>query len=75
MEEGAAKLAVGDPVQAHVLLGAHDFADARVFDGVQLVGGEAASGEAFTRFPQPLGAKETPNMVGAKRWTGHGLLP
>ena len=75
VKEGAAKLAVGDPLQAHILLGAHDFANARVLDCVQLGGGEAAGGETLARFPQPLGAKETPDMVGAKRRTGHGLLP
>ena len=75
VKEGAAKLAVGDPLQAHILLGAHDFADARVLDCVQLGGGEAAGGETLTRFPQPLRAKETPDMVGAKRRTGHGSLP
>ena len=75
VKEGAAKLAVGDPLQAYILLGAHDFANARVLDCVQLGGGQAASGETLARFPEPLGAKETPDMVGAKRWTGHGLLP
>src|SRR3984957_8294749 len=70
VEEGAAKLAVGDPLKAHVLLGAHDFADARVLEGVHLASGEAASGETRTRSPQPLRAKETPDMVGAKRRTG-----
>ena len=72
VKEGAAKLAVGNPLQAHILLGAHDFANARVLDCVQLGGGEAAGGETLARFPQPLGAKETADMVGAKWRTGHG---
>jgi hypothetical protein len=71
VEEGAAKLAVRNPLQAHILLGAHHVADARVLDGVQLVGGQAASGEKLAGFPQPLRAKETPDMVGAKRRFGH----
>ena len=75
VEEGAAKLAVGNPLQAHVLLGAHDFANARVLDCVQFGGGQAAGGEKLARFPQPLRAKETPDMVGAKRRTGHSSLP
>src|ERR1700722_3945600 len=72
VEEGAAKLAVGNALKAHVRLGAHYFANARVLDCMQLSGGEAAGGEAFTRFPQPLGAKETPYMVCAKRRAGRG---
>ena len=72
MEEGASKLAVGNPLQAHILLGADHFADARVLDCMQLGGGEAAGGEKLTRFPQALGAKKTPDMVGAKRRTRHG---
>src|ERR1700722_8253078 len=75
VKEGAAKLAVGNRLQARILLGAHDFANARVLDCVQLVGRQGASGETLARFPQSLGAKETPNMVGAKRRTGHGFLP
>ena len=72
VKEGAAKLAVGDPLQAHILLRAHDFADALVLDRVQFSGGKAAGGEKLARFPQPLRAKEAPDMVGAKRRTGHG---
>ena len=75
VKEGAAKLAVGDPFKAHVLLGAHDFANAGVLDCVQFGGGEAASGETLARFPQPLGTKKASDMIGAKRRTGHGLLP
>ena len=73
MEEGAAKLAVGDSLQAHILLGAHDFANASVLDCVQLGGGKAAGGETLARLPQPFRTKETPDMVGAKRRTGHRL--
>ena len=35
VKEGAAELAVRDPLQAHILLGAHDLADALVLDRVQ----------------------------------------
>ena len=73
VKEGAAKLAVGDPLQAHILLRAHDFANARVLDCVQFGGGEAAGGETLARFPQPLRAEKAPDMVGAKRRTGHRL--
>src|ERR1700722_16523319 len=71
VKEGAAKLAVGDPLKAHILLGAHDFADARVLDGVQLGGGEAASGENLGASPQPFGTKKASDVIGAKRRTGH----
>ena len=73
MKEGAAKLAVGDPLQAHILLRAHDLADALVLDCVQFGGGEAAGGEKLARLPQPLRAKKAADMVGAKRRTGHRL--
>ena len=71
---GAAKLAVGDPLETHILLGAHDLADALVLDCVQFGRGKMASGEAIARFSQPLGAKEAADMVGAKR-RRHGILP
>src|SRR3984957_10325212 len=70
VEEGAAKLAVGDPLKAHVLLGAHDFANASDLDDVQLVCGESAIAETLTLYSQPLREKQTPDMVGAKRRTG-----
>ena len=75
VKEGAAELAVGDPLQAHVLLGVHDFADALVLDRVQVGRREAARGETLARFPEPLRAKKAADVVGAERRTGHGLLP
>ena len=75
MKEGAAKFAVGDPLKAHVLLGAHDFANASVLDCVQLGGGQAASSETLAGFPQPFRTKKASDMIGAKRRTGHGFLP
>jgi hypothetical protein len=73
VKESTAKLAVGNSLQAHILLGAHDFADALVLDRVQAGRGQAAAGEKLTRFPQPLRPKKAPDMVGAKRRTGHRL--
>ena len=67
VEEGAAELAVGDPLEAHILLGAHDLANARVLDSVQFGGGQMAGGEALARLAQPLGAKKAADVVGAKR--------
>ena len=75
VKEGAAELAVGDPLQAHVLLGVHDLADAFVLDRVQVGRREAARGETLARFPEPLRAKKAADVVGAERRTGHGLLP
>ena len=75
VKEGAAELAVGDALQAHVLLGVHDFADAFVLDRVQVGRREAARGETLARFPEPLRAKKAADVVGAERRTGHGLLP
>ena len=72
---GAAELAVGDPLQADVLLSMHDLADAFVLDRVQVGRREPARGEALTRFSQSLGAKKAADVVGAERRTGHGLLP
>jgi hypothetical protein len=75
VKKGTAKLTVGDPLKAHVLLRADDFTNASVLDCVQLGGGKAAGGKKLACFPQSLGAKETADMVGAKRRTGHGFLP
>ena len=46
---GAAELAVGDPLQADVLLSVHDLADAFVLDRVQVGRREPAGGEALAR--------------------------
>ena len=75
VEIGAAKLAVGDSLQAHVLLGAHDLADACVLDRVQVGGRKLAGREFLARLAQALGPQEAPDMIGAKRRTGHGFLP
>ena len=75
MEIGAAELAVGDPLEAHVLLGAHDLADAFVLDRVQVLRRKAAGGEFLPRLLQALGSQKTADMVGAKRRTGHGAPP
>src|SRR5258708_9039732 len=66
VKEGAAKLAVGDPLQADIFLGAHDFANACVLDCVQLVGGEAAGGETPAGFPRPSRAKKASDHVVAQ---------
>ena len=59
VKEGAAKLAVGDPLQAHILLRAHDVADALVLDRVQLGGGKAAGGETLARLPAAARGEES----------------
>ncbi len=75
MEISAAELAVGDPLEADVLLRAHDLADAFVLDCMQVFRREAAGGEFLPRLPQALGTQEAADVVGAERRTGHGLLP
>ena len=72
---GAAELAVGHSLQAHVLLRMHDLADAFVLDRVQVGRREPARGEALTRVSQSLGAKKAADVVGAERRTAHGFLP
>ena len=71
VKKGAAELAVGDSLQAHMLLGVDDFADALVLDRVQFLRREMAGGEALARCSQPLRAQIAADMIGAKRRTGH----
>ena len=75
MKKGAAEFPVGDPLEPHVLLRAHDLADALVLDRVKLFRRESAAGEPFARLPQTLGPKITSDMVGAERRTGHRYSP
>ena len=75
VEIGAAELAVGDPLEADVLLRADDLADAFVLDRVKVFRGKAAGGEFLPRLLQAFGSQETADMVGAERRTGHGFLP
>ena len=75
VKKGAAELAVGDPLQAHVLLRAHDLADALVLDRVKIARRQSAAGEPLARLSQTLGPKITADMVGAERRTGHRFLP
>jgi len=75
MKIGAAKLAVGDPLEADVLLGAYDLADAGVFDRPQFGGRQSLGEERFARIPQALGSKEAADMIGAERRLGHRSPP
>ena len=70
MEIGAAELAVGDALEADVLLRAHDLADALVLDRVQFVRRKAAGGE-FAPAP-PSGARGAGSCRHGRRGTADG---
>jgi hypothetical protein len=70
VEVGAAELAVGDALQAHVFLELHDLGDGLVFHGAQLGCGDLARGFLLTGIQQVFGAQEAADVVGAKRWGG-----
>ena len=63
VEVGAAELAVGDALQADVLLELHDLGDGLVFDGAKLLGRDLAPGFLLARFEQVFGAQETADVV------------
>src|SRR5271165_292689 len=75
VEIGAAEFTVGDPLQTHVLLRAHDLANAFVLDCVHVRRRKPTSGEPLARFPKALGAKITADVIGAKRRTRHEAPP
>jgi hypothetical protein len=60
---GAAELAVGDALQAHVFLELHDLGDGLVFHRAQLLGRDVALGFLFAGFQQVLGAQKAADMV------------
>ena len=74
MEIGAAEFAVGDALQAHVLLALDDLADALVLDGAQLGGGERPGEELLARLAQPLRPQEAADVIGAEGGTGQAFL-
>ena len=63
VEVGAAELAVGDALEAHVLLELHDLGDRLVFDLAQLLGRDLALGLLLARLQQVLGAQEAADVV------------
>ena len=71
VEIGAAELAIGDRLEADVLLSADDLANARVLERVQIHGRKLAGREFFARRLEALGSQEAADMVGAERRTGH----
>src|SRR5271166_7177957 len=71
--KGRGEFAIGDTLEAHVLLGAHDLADAVVLDCVQVGRREIDGREFLARLPEALGAKIAADMIGSKRRTRHWL--
>jgi hypothetical protein len=63
VEIGAAELAVGDALQAHVFLELHDLGDGLVFDRAQLLGRDVALGLLLAGLQQVLGAQKAADMV------------
>src|SRR6202043_3163394 len=70
MPPGAAELAVGDGLQAGLLLLGDDRADLAVFHFLQRIGGDLAVGAALARFLQGAGTQEAADMIGAERRLG-----
>ena len=63
VEIGATELAVGDRLQAHILLEFHNFCDGLVFHQAQLLGRDLAFGLLLAGFQQVSGAQKTAHMV------------
>ena len=70
MPPGAAELAVGDGLQAGLLLLGDDRADLAVFDLLERIGGDLAIGAALARLLQRRGAQQAADMIGAERRLG-----
>ena len=70
VEIGAAELAVGDAVQAHVFLELDDVGDGAVFHRAQLLGRDLALGVLLARVEQELGAQEAADVVGTEGGLG-----
>ena len=70
MEIGAAELAVGDAVQAHVFLELDDVGDGAVFHRAQLLRRDLPLGVLLARVEQELGAQEAADVVGAEGGLG-----
>ena len=78
MEIGAAELAVGDGLQPHVLLHAHDLGDGAVLHLAQLRAADLAAGKLAAGVQQVGRAQETAHMVGTEGGLGaggHGVAP
>jgi hypothetical protein len=74
VEVGAAELAVGDALQAHVFLELHDLGDGLVFHLAQLLGRDLALGLLGAGFEQVLRAQEAADMVVAGGEFHHGVV-
>ena len=74
MEIGAAELAVGDPLEADLLLPPDHLADALVLDGAQRRRVDLVGEELLPRLAQGGGTQEAADVIGAER-RGHWLLP
>src|SRR5690606_24267643 len=64
VEESAAKLAVGNGLEAHVFLELDDLGNGLVFDFAQLFSVDLALGELRTRIQQISGAQKAADLVG-----------
>ena len=63
----AVEFAVGDDLQPHLFLHAHDLADGRMLDIEQLLRRHGAGFGGLPRIDQRLGTDEAADLVGAKR--------
>src|SRR5262245_50837056 len=70
--EGAAKLAVGDRLEADVLLLTDDLRDLAVLDRLELLGGDLAALAPPARRFQGGGAQQAAHVIGAERRVGAG---
>ena len=73
VEIGAAELAVGDALEADVLLELHDLGDRLVFDLAQLLGRDVAARLLGAGFEQVLRAQEAADVVVAGGEFHHGV--
>jgi hypothetical protein len=75
MEEGTPELAIGDALQAHLFLLSGHLGDALILDRAQRLGLDLPPVAPRPRLEQPLRAQEAADVVGAKWWPGHRIVP
>jgi len=71
MPRAAAKLAVGHPFEADLLLHPDRIADRRIFDAAQFLARETAGLMLGSRPQQLRRTQQAADMVGAEGWTRH----
>ena len=75
VEIGAAELAIGDRLEADILLSVDDLANAFVLERVQVLSRKLAGGEFFAGRLEAFGSQEAADMIGAEGRTGHRFPP